>query len=139
VSDISVMRQVELMNQDRPPGATLIAIAFALYGVFSFLAPIYLAFFGNETYPLLRMIPGVVLGTLSFSVAVGAWRLARWTPSCLVGFLVCFFVGAYLSVILYGPEEREFMTYSVVVGSILPGAVGFLVYRYLRAVTRPAA
>jgi hypothetical protein len=88
--------------------------------------------------PVLRAMPGLVVAGLSLATAIGAWKLASWTPTCFAVWAIFLVFGGWLSIFLFEPDARGDMTYAFAIGSATVCAVSFVVYRYLRAITRPA-
>ena len=114
--------------RSRPPTVTVAAILLVLLSLFDFPWPYMLFFPGAVEPPAFIIYSGYVLGIVGIVVAIGLWRLNKWSywatiVVCVLNFLsgapgVLFAPGALKGVIVVG----EVVAVLIVVLVVLPSS-----------------
>jgi hypothetical protein len=118
--------------RSRPPTVTVAAILLVLLSLFDFPWPYMLFFPGAVEPPAFIIYSGYVVGIVGIVVAIGLWRLNKWSywatiVVCVLNFLsgapgVVFAPGALKAVIVVG----EIVAVLIIVLVVLPSSRGAL-------------
>src|SRR5829696_8175460 len=122
------LRRINAPMRSRPPTLTVAAILLVLLSLFDFPWPYMLFFPGAVEPPAFIIYSGYVLGIVGIVVAIGLWRLNKWSywatiVVCVLNFLlgapgVVFAPGALKGVIVVG----EVVAVLIVVLVVLPSS-----------------